>query len=94
MIIDFEITQQGYTLHDALVLPDDHTFTEEEIEAMKQTRFDNWYTIITTPVENPNPEELIFEPPPPPLPEDPPYVEPIIEEPPVEDPIIEPTPEE
>ena len=83
MIIDFEITQQGYTLHDALVLPDDHTFTEEEIEAMKQTRFDNWYTIITTPVENPNPEELIFEPPPP-LPEDIP----------MENPIIEPTPEE
>jgi hypothetical protein len=56
MIIPFEVTQKGYTLRDALHLDDDHTFTDKEIEAMKQARFDNWYTIITTPVENPNPE--------------------------------------
>jgi len=56
MIIDFEITQNGHTLRDALVLDDDHTFTDAEIEAMKQARFDNWYKIITTPIENPNPE--------------------------------------
>ena len=57
MIIRFEITKHGYTFCDALTLPDDHTFTEEEIETMKQTRFDNWYTIITAPVINVNPEE-------------------------------------
>ncbi len=51
MTINFEITQNGYTLRDALVLPDDHTYTDEEIEAMKQARFDNWYAVITTPVE-------------------------------------------
>lgn len=51
MTINFEITQNGYTLKDALVLPDDHTFTDAEIEAMKQVRFNNWYLIITTPVE-------------------------------------------
>lgn len=56
IIINFEITQHGYTLRDALVLPDDHTFTDEQLEEMKQQRFDNWYTIITTPHENPNPE--------------------------------------
>jgi hypothetical protein len=50
MTIDFEITQNGYTLRDALVLPDDHVLTDAEIEAMKQARFDNWYAIITTPV--------------------------------------------
>jgi hypothetical protein len=61
MIIDFEITQNGYTLRDALLLPDDHTLTDAEIEAMKQQRFDNWYTIITTPVENPNPEAPVEE---------------------------------
>lgn len=57
MVIPFEVTAKGYTLRDALHLPDDHIFTDMEIEQMKQTRFDNWYTIITTPVENPNPEE-------------------------------------
>ena len=53
MQIDFEITGGGYTLRDALHLPDDHTYTDDEILAMKQQRFDNWYTIITTPVEEP-----------------------------------------
>ena len=38
-----------YILRDALVLPDDHTFTETELEVMKQDRFDNWYLIVTTP---------------------------------------------
>jgi hypothetical protein len=58
MKIDFTITQNGYTYSDALFVEDE---TPEQIEAMKQARFDNWYTIITTPVENPNPEELISE---------------------------------
>ena len=31
---------------DALHLPSDHTFTETEIEAMKQSRYDNWYAHI------------------------------------------------
>ena len=38
-----------YVLRDALVLPDDHAFTETELEVMKQDRFDNWYLIVTTP---------------------------------------------
>ena len=61
MVIEFEITQNGYVLRDALVLDDDHTYTDAEIEAMKQARFDNWYAVITTPVENPNPEAPIEE---------------------------------
>lgn len=51
MIINFEITQDGYTLKDAIVLDDNHTFTEAEIEAMKQKRFDDWYVIVTSPSE-------------------------------------------
>jgi len=51
MVINFEITQDGYTLKDAIVLPDDHSFTEAEIEAMKQKRFDDWYAIVTAPQE-------------------------------------------
>jgi len=56
MKIDFTITQHGYTYSDALFVEDE---TPEQIEAMKQARFDNWYKIITTPVENPNPEEFV-----------------------------------
>lgn len=51
MILNFEITQNGYTLKDAIVLHDDHTFTDAEIEAMKQKRFDDWYAIVTAPTE-------------------------------------------
>lgn len=47
--IDFEKTTTDGTLRfcDAICLPDDHTYTDEEIEIMKQTRFDNWLSVIT-----------------------------------------------
>ena len=40
--IPFEIN--GFS--DALNLSSDHTFTETEIQAMKQARYDNWYAVI------------------------------------------------
>lgn len=48
--IDFEKTSVDGLLifRDALHLPDDHTYSDIELEAMKQSRFDNWYTAITT----------------------------------------------
>ena len=49
MIINFEISQDGYTLKDAIVLTDNHNLTDAEIEAMKQKRFDDWYAIVTAP---------------------------------------------
>jgi hypothetical protein len=49
MVINFEITQDGYTLKDAIVLPDNHNLTEADIESMKQKRFDDWYAIVTAP---------------------------------------------
>lgn len=52
MIIEFEKTDGTYTLRDALVFPDDISYSDEEIEAMKQQRFDNWVKVLTTPVEN------------------------------------------
>jgi len=55
--IDFTITQHGYTYSDALFVEDE---TPEQIEAMKQARFDNWYKIITTPVD-PNYVEEVTE---------------------------------
>ena len=47
--IDFEITQDGHIFKDAIVLPSDHGLSDEQIEAMKQKRFDDWYAIVTTP---------------------------------------------
>jgi hypothetical protein len=47
--IPFEITQNGYTLKDAIVLPDDHGLTNEAIEMLKQARFDAFYAIVTAP---------------------------------------------
>lgn len=58
--IDFTKTSDDgiYSFSDALHLPIDHTYTDEEIEAMKQSRFDNWMSHILsttqdTPVEDP-----------------------------------------
>ena len=49
MKIDFSFSSQYGTFSDALHLPDDHLFTDAEIEAMKQQRFDNWIAVITAP---------------------------------------------
>ena len=46
-----KVTPDGVTYSDALYLPHDHTYTEEDIEAMKQKRYDDWYTFLTTPRE-------------------------------------------
>lgn len=45
----FEITKDGLTFKDALVMPQDEydALTAEQIEAMKQQRFDNWYALVT-----------------------------------------------
>ena len=51
MVIDFTKTSEDgkYSFSDALHLDDDHTFTEEEIEAMKQLRFDSWLAYVLGP---------------------------------------------
>lgn len=46
MKIDFTIN--GFS--DALNLPDDHSLSNQEIESMKQSRYDAWYAIVTNPV--------------------------------------------
>lgn len=50
--IDFEITDGTYVYRDALYLPEDHVLTNEEIEAIKQARFNRWIAAITAPVED------------------------------------------
>ena len=49
MKIDFSFDTQYGKFADALHLPDDHTHTDAEIEAMKQQRLDNWLAIVNAP---------------------------------------------
>ena len=58
--IDFEFDTPHGMFRDALHLPDDHTFTDDEIQAMKQQRVDNWIAVVTAPPV----EEVIEEAPP------------------------------
>jgi hypothetical protein len=60
MKIDFEFDTPHGVFRDALHLPDDHTFTDDEIQAMKQQRVDNWIAVVTAPPV----EEVIEEVPP------------------------------
>ena len=50
--IDFSFHSQYGTFADALHLPDDHGLSDEQIEAMKQQRLDNWIAVITAPPPN------------------------------------------
>lgn len=49
MKIDFEFQTPYGLFRDALHLPDDHTFTDDEIQTMKQQRVDNWIAVVTAP---------------------------------------------
>lgn len=57
MKIDFEFDTPHGVFRDALHLPDDHTFTDAEIDAMKQQRVDNWVAIVTAPPAEETPAE-------------------------------------
>jgi len=64
MKINFQFETQYGKFSDALYLPDDHAFTEAEIEAMKQERLNAWINFIENPPPNSNPipeEEIIEE---------------------------------
>lgn len=47
--IDFEFDTPHGVFRDALHLPVDHTFTDAEIQAMKEQRRDNWIAVVTAP---------------------------------------------
>lgn len=57
MKIDFEFETPHGLFRDALHLADDHTFTDEEIQAMKQQRVDNWIAVVTAPAVEDTPVE-------------------------------------
>jgi hypothetical protein len=52
--IDFEFDSPYGVFRDALHLPEDHQFTDAEIQSMKQQRYDRWWTIA-----NPPPSDVI-----------------------------------
>jgi hypothetical protein len=58
MKIDFEFTTPHGLFRDALHLPDDHAFTDDEIQAMKQQRVDNWIAVVTAPPNEEVDEEV------------------------------------
>ena len=49
--IVFEFATPHGVFRDALHLPDDHSYTDEQIAAMKQKRLDNWLFIVENPPE-------------------------------------------
>ena len=57
--IDFAVDTPYGRFADALHLPDDHGFSDEQIEALKVERRDNWLAIVTAPsVESPPESEV------------------------------------
>jgi hypothetical protein len=47
--IDFVYTDGHMSLSDAIYLPENHTYSEDQIEVMKKERFDNWKNHIMNP---------------------------------------------
>ena len=54
--IDFEFQTDFGLFRDALHLPDDHGLNDEQIEALKAERRDNWLAIVTAPSVESAPE--------------------------------------
>lgn len=49
--IDFQFQTEYGLFSDALYLPDDNTYTDAEIQAMKDERVNNWLQVISNPPE-------------------------------------------
>jgi len=69
MKIKFSYETKYGSFSDSLNLPDDHAYSESELETLKEQRRDNWIayidsTQIETPVETPDetPDETPSEP--------------------------------
>ena len=60
-IINFTIEKNGLSFSDAIILEDDVIISEIELETLKQSRFNTWYTVITTPYIEPPIDEIINE---------------------------------
>ena len=54
MKIDFEFQTEHGLFRDALHLPDNHSLSEEQLQAMKEQRRDAWIAVVSAPpVEEP-----------------------------------------
>ena len=51
MQIRFTFETQYGPFSDALYLDEDHTFTEAEVEAMKQERLTNWLAVVNPVID-------------------------------------------
>jgi hypothetical protein len=49
MKIDFQFNTDYGVFSDSLDLPDDQTFADSDIEAMKQQRLSDWLALVTPP---------------------------------------------
>jgi hypothetical protein len=58
--IDFEFDTKYGVFRDALYLEDEHTYTPEEVDVLKQERVDNWLYIVENPPP-PMPEDTIVD---------------------------------
>lgn len=47
MKIDFSFDTQYGKFSDAIILPDNHSLSDVEIEALKQQRLDNWIAVVS-----------------------------------------------
>jgi hypothetical protein len=57
--IDFEFETEHGVFRDALYLNDSHSFSDAQIEGMKQERLTNWLAIVASPpVEEASPEYI------------------------------------
>lgn len=61
--IDFEYTTKYGVFRDALYLQEDHSFSDADIDAMKQDRLNNWINHIENPPPEPpaEPEPEVFD---------------------------------
>lgn len=57
----FEFPTEYGVFRDALHLEDDHAYSEDELNAMKQERLDNWIAFITAPPPPPSPEDTVVD---------------------------------
>ena len=58
--IDFEFETKYGVYRDALYLPDDHTYTQDEITAMELERVNHWIYEVENPPE-PEPEIVVID---------------------------------
>ena len=59
--IIFERGEDPYLYRDAIYLPEDHTFTDADIEKMKDDRYAAWYDHVMNPPPPVEAQEPISE---------------------------------